>query len=111
MFRVAFACLVVVGVASVADAQDAAAVKRGEAVYAAQKCGACHSIGGAGNARGPLEKVGSRLTADEIRAWLVTPQDMTAKTKAPRRPVMRAYPNLSKEDLDALVAYMLSLKS
>ena len=32
------------------------------------------------------------------------------KTKAERKPPMRAYPNLAKEDLDAVVAYMLSLR-
>ena len=32
------------------------------------------------------------------------------KTKAPRKPEMKAYPTLPKADLDALVAYMLSLK-
>lgn len=35
---------------------------------------------------------------------------MTKKTTAERKPAMRAYPNLPKEDLDALVAYMASLK-
>jgi hypothetical protein len=35
---------------------------------------------------------------------------MTEKTKAERKPPMRAYPNLPAEDVDALVAYMLSLK-
>jgi cytochrome c1 len=42
--------------------------------------------------------------------WIVSPAEMTKKTKAERKPPMRAYPNLSKEDVDALVAYMLSLK-
>jgi hypothetical protein len=34
---------------------------------------------------------------------------MTAKTNAPRKPLMNNY-NLPKEELDALVAYMASLK-
>jgi hypothetical protein len=34
---------------------------------------------------------------------------MTAKTKAPRKPEMKNY-TLPKEDLEALVAYMASLK-
>lgn len=82
----------------------------GEKVYAAQKCGVCHSIAGKGNPKGPLDDVGSRLTADEIRLWVVSPAEMTKKTKAERKPPMRAYPNLSKADVDALVAYMMSLK-
>ena len=34
---------------------------------------------------------------------------MTAKTKATRKPDMKSY-TLSKEDLDALIAYLQSLK-
>ena len=36
--------------------------------------------------------------------------DMAVKAKADRKPPMKAYPNLPKEDLDALVAYVLTLK-
>jgi mono/diheme cytochrome c family protein len=85
-------------------------IERGMKVYADQKCAVCHSIGGQGNAKGALDDVGSRLSADEIRMWIVSPAEMTKKTKAERKPPMRAYPNLAKEDVDALVAYMLSLK-
>jgi mono/diheme cytochrome c family protein len=95
--------------AATSSAQDAQ-VERGMKVYADQKCSVCHAIAGKGNAKGPLDDVGSRLSADEIRAWIVTPAEMTKKTKAERKPPMRAYPNLPKEDVDALVAYMLSLK-
>jgi mono/diheme cytochrome c family protein len=86
------------------------AIERGMKVYADQKCAACHAIAGKGNAKGSLDGVGARLTADEIRLWIVNPAEMTKKTNAERKPPMRAYPNLPKEDLDALVAYMLSLK-
>jgi mono/diheme cytochrome c family protein len=97
-------------IASVSSAQDAKQVERGMKVYADQKCSVCHSIAGKGNPKGPLDDVGSRLSAEEIREWLVNPAEMTKKTKAARKPPMKASPNLSKEDLDALVAYMLSLK-
>lgn len=95
-------------IAGPAFAQGAA--EKGAAVYAAQKCTTCHSIAGKGQAKGPLDGVGTKLTADEIRAWIVTPAEMTKKANATRKPPMRAYPNLPKEDLDALVAYMASLK-
>lgn len=91
-------------------AQDKAQIERGIKVYADQKCSACHSIAGKGNQKGALDDVGSRLTADEIRAWVVNPAEMMKKTKAERKPPMRAYPNLAKEDLDAVVAYVASLK-
>lgn len=90
-----------------AAAQD---VKKGEAVYAAQKCAMCHMLDGKGQAKGPLDGVGSKLTPDEIREWIVNPAEMSKKHNATRKPPMRAYPKLSKEDLDALVAFMASKK-
>ena len=36
--------------------------------------------------------------------------DQGAAYWAERKPLMRAYPNLSKSDLDAVIAYMSSLK-
>lgn len=112
MFRAcvtAVATVAAVFVWSTAYAQDAA-VQAGVKVYAAQKCSLCHSIAGVGNKKGPLDGVGSKLTAEEIRAWLATPKDMATKTKATRVPAMKAYGTLPKADVDALVAYMLSLK-
>jgi mono/diheme cytochrome c family protein len=96
-----------VGVVATASAQDAKA--KGEQVYAAQKCSLCHSIAGKGNAKGTLDAVGSKLSADDIRAWIVDAKVMTAKTKATRKPEMKQY-SLPKDDVDALVAYLSSLK-
>jgi mono/diheme cytochrome c family protein len=93
-----------------AVAQDDPKIAQGQKVYAAQKCSICHSIAGVGNKKGPLDAVGSKLSADEIRQWIVSAPEMTAKTKAARKPVMKAYPNIPKDELDALVAYLASLK-
>lgn len=94
--------------ASTASAQDTA---KGAKVYADQKCSLCHSIAGKGNAKGALDDVGSKLKADEIRQWIVDPVAMAAKAKAERKPPMPAkYKTLPKEDLDALVAYLATLK-
>jgi mono/diheme cytochrome c family protein len=109
MLRVALSLIVAAGFTAVVSAQDQATIDKGMKLYEQQKCSVCHSIAGKGSAKGPLDEVGSKLKADEIRQWLVDPKTMTEKTKAPRRPIMRAYANLPKEDLDALVAYMLSL--
>ncbi len=87
-------------------AQDAAA---GVKVYADQKCSICHSVAGKGNQKGSLDGVASKLTADDMRAWIVDAKGMTAKTKAARKPEMRSY-SLPKADLDALVAYLQTLK-
>jgi mono/diheme cytochrome c family protein len=101
------AVVVTMGLAASASAQDTRA--KGEQVYAAQKCAVCHSIGAVGNQKGPLDDVGSRLNAEEIRLWIVDARGMTAKAKAERKPAMRNYV-LPPEDLDALVAYLASLK-
>jgi len=53
--------------------------------------------------------VGSKLSAADIRAWITDAKGMTAKTKAPRKPEMKAY-TLSAADVDALVAYLSTLK-
>lgn len=93
-----------------AAAQDAKAIERGKQVYVEQKCKLCHSIAGEGNTKGPLDGVGSRLSTADIKEWMIHPKEMTAKTKAERKPYMKAYPNLPAADLDAIVAYMESLK-
>jgi mono/diheme cytochrome c family protein len=95
---------------SAAPAWAQGSAEKGAAVYAAQKCATCHALDGKGMAKGPLDGVGTKLSADEIRAWIVNPAEMTKKTNATRKPPMRAYPNLPKEDLDALVAFMVSKK-
>ena len=98
-------------VALEAAGQDAAQVKKGEGVYAAQKCSMCHQVAGKGNKLSPLDGVTKKLSADEIREWIVNPVEMTKKTKSTKKPPMPAkYGKLPKEDLDALVAYLQSLK-
>lgn len=99
------------GVAAEAAAQAAAApADKGAAVFAAQKCSLCHSLDGKGNAKGALDSVGTKWTSAEIRQWIVTPAEMTAKANSTRKPAMKAFPNLPKDDLDVLVAFLASKK-
>lgn len=94
-----------------AAGQDAALIAKGEAVYAAQKCQLCHAIGGKGNKQNPLDGVGKKLSADDIRHWIVQPAQMTAKAKSTKKPPMpNKYGALPQADLDALTAYLQSLK-
>jgi len=110
MLRAALTAAVVMTVATVASAQTPAQIEAGQKVFAAQKCSICHSVAGQGNKKGALDGVGAKLTADDIRQWIVNAPEMAAKTKAERKPVMKAYASLPKEDIDALVAYVQSLK-
>lgn len=86
-------------------APDEATIERGIEVYARERCQTCHSIDGQGNRRYPLDGVGSRLTREQIRTWIVAPQQMNPQVRK------RAHDSLSVEDLDGLVAYMESLKA
>jgi mono/diheme cytochrome c family protein len=92
------------------QAQDKAAVERGVKVYAAQKCNVCHSIEGKGKKTGPLDGVASKLSEAEIREWIVNAKAMAKKTESKKKPVMKDYTKLPKEDVDGLVAYMMTLK-
>ncbi len=84
---------------------------KGKALFTAQKCTMCHSIGDSGNKKGPLDDVGTKLKADEIRQWLVAPAEQAQKANATRKPAMPSYQSkLSKDELDSLVAYLETLK-
>jgi mono/diheme cytochrome c family protein len=105
-----FVCAIfLMAVAVPAGAQDAR-IEKGKQVYTAQKCQACHSVAGVGNKKGALDAVGAKLKEDDIRQWIVAAPDMAAKAKSDRKPPMKAYPTLPKEDVDALVGYLASLK-
>jgi mono/diheme cytochrome c family protein len=90
---------------------DEAQIQRGMKVYAAQKCSMCHSIAGVGNKKLPLDGVGAKLSTEQIQNWIANPKDAATKAGSTAKPPMRAYPNLPKDDLDALVASMKSLAS
>jgi len=87
-----------------------AAVEKGMKLFTDQKCSLCHSVSGKGNSKGPLEDAAEKLSAADIREWLVHPEEMREKAHAERKPLMKSYSTLSKDDIDALVAYMQSLK-
>ena len=96
-----------IGLAASAQAQDKVAA--GQKVFTDQKCGVCHSVGDKGNKKGPLDSVASKLSEADLRAWVTDAKGMTAKTKAARKPEMKAY-TLPKDEVDGLVAYLQTLK-
>lgn len=111
MRRAAMALLLLGGVLSPVTAYaQTAAVDHGMKVFASSKCSMCHAVAGKGNAKGVLDNVGAKLSAEEIRLWLVDPEAMRAKTNAERKPLMKSYASMPKADLDGLVAYLQTLK-
>ena len=102
---VALGLLVVLPAA--AAAQDAAA---GQNVFQAQKCTLCHSVAGKGNVKGPLEGVAKKYTAAELKQWITQPAEMAKTHKSTRKPPMKSFASLPAADVDALVAYLQTLK-
>jgi mono/diheme cytochrome c family protein len=104
ILAVAFA---IVGVASAAQAADAALIEKGKTVFESAKppCKTCHN-----EKKNPLDNFGATGTADEVKAWLRTPKEMFAKTgKKGMKPTFGP-DKISDADLDALAAYVASLK-
>ena len=100
-----------VGFAMARPAAGQDAVKKGQEVYTAQKCQMCHAIAGKGSKANPLDGVGGKLSADDIKQWITHPKEAAAKAKSTKKPPMPSkYAGLPAADLDALVAYMQSLK-
>jgi cytochrome c len=101
----------VIALASAVGQTPVPQIEAGRRLYVAEKCSVCHLVAGQGNKRYPLDGVGRRLTAVELRRWFthtVEMEDRLSKQPAIRMS-SRKY-KLSDPELDALVAYLQSLK-
>ena len=87
-----------------------AASAQGQQVFEAQKCSLCHSVAGKGNAKGPLDGVGTKYSTADLKLWITAPTDMAKKHNTTRKPPMKSYASLAAADVDALVAYLQTLK-
>jgi mono/diheme cytochrome c family protein len=109
-FALGFVSLaLVVAAASSAAAQGNPKVDQGAALFASQKCTMCHSYAGKGNPKGALDKLTAKNKAEHIRQWLQDPDGMRAKENATRTPAMKPM-KLSADQIDALVAYLMSAR-
>jgi mono/diheme cytochrome c family protein len=80
-------------------------------IFVDQKCTTCHSLEGRGNKKGALDDVGGKLTAAQIKEWIVDPEGTAASTKpAPTRKPPMKKKALSDEEVNTLVAYLATLK-
>jgi cbb3-type cytochrome oxidase cytochrome c subunit len=89
---------------------DSAAARAGEAVFRREGCGSCHQVFGNGATYGPpLDGVGSRRTRDWLHAYMRDPRPgISARTYRARMP---SYAGLEGKEMDALLAYLLALRS
>ncbi len=89
---------------------DAQAIAKGRAIYERELCATCHSIAGEGNTRRPLDGVGARLSAEEVRRWIAPPPEMESKLPARVFQAKQQFRQLSADELDALAQYLGSLR-
>jgi mono/diheme cytochrome c family protein len=99
--------LPVLGAMVVLMAPTAALADEDIKAFYAEKCEVCHSLGGKGGKMaavgGAIDGVGSTRDAEWMRTYLVTPKTVMPAAKMP---VIKMTP----EQLDAMIAYMMSLK-
>ena len=94
-----------------AQTPDAAKAAAGKTVFEETKCTKCHGPEGRGDRAGKLSLVGvsSKVSAADIRKWITTPAEMTAKLpRKPKEPMKKF--DLTDTQVDQLVAYVESLK-
>jgi len=81
----------------------------GQKVFETHKCSLCHSVAGKGNTKGPLDGVGKKHSAADLKLWITQPAEMAKKHAATRKPPMKSFATLPPADVDALVVYLQSL--
>lgn len=93
-----------------AVALDPQRIKAGQQVYKQLSCARCHAIAGQGNPRNPLDGVGARRSADELRDWIIGADALQGVLSARTFKLKQANSALPDNDLDALIIYMQSLR-
>lgn len=83
---------------------------RGRAVFLAEGCAGCHAVAGQGNPRNPLDGVGRRRTAAELRAWTVGAEALADSLPPSVLRTKQAYQRMEPADLAALLGYLGSLR-
>jgi mono/diheme cytochrome c family protein len=102
------------GTAVAAQAPDPKLANEGKKLYATYKCDKCHQIGGRGSKKGPLDGVGAKLSAADMKRWFTHPAEMEAKLeKKPKGTDAMSHALKTKgiepAEIDAMVAYMMTL--
>lgn len=86
---------------SQASTANAPGPPSGKELFESLSCSACHSIAGQGNTSFPLDGIGSRRTAAELKRQIQSPSAGSAM------PAITA----PETEIDSLVAYLVTLKN
>ncbi len=82
----------------------------GRAVFEAQGCLGCHSVAGKGSPRSPLDGVGARLSRQQLSEWAIGAASVADNLSPRALQAKRANAQLPREDMDALLDYLESLR-
>jgi mono/diheme cytochrome c family protein len=92
-------------------AQDTKQVDAGRQLFTSKGCTKCHQVAGRGNKTNVLDGVASKVSAADMRRWLTNPAEMEAKLDhKPKIKMSSKKAPLTNSDIDALVAYLETLK-
>src|SRR5438874_4707015 len=94
-----------------AQAPDAAKVALGKKTFEDTKCTKCHGDDGLGDKDGKLSlaKGTAKMTVADIKKWITSPAEMTAKLPRKPKEAMKKF-DLTEAQVEALVAFVQSLK-
>ncbi len=83
----------------------------GRAVYEKLGCEGCHSIGGQGNPRIPLDGVGLHRTPKELRDWVVAADSVRSQLSASVVRMKQSYASMPEEELKVLLDYLANQRA
>ncbi len=75
----------------------------GRAAFDRNGCAGCHSIGGHGNPRSPLDGVGGKLDRDSIRDWIIASDRVRERLSPGAVRIKQSYAALPDHELRDLV--------
>jgi mono/diheme cytochrome c family protein len=103
--------MLLTGSGAVLAQPDPAKAAAGKQTFEETKCTKCHGNDAKGDKDGKLSLVGvsAKLSAADIRKWITSPAEMTAKLPKKPKEAMKKF-DLTDAQVDSLVAYIQSLK-
>ena len=84
-------------------------IEHGLQIYNQQGCSLCHAIEGHGNPRSPLDGVGSKRSAEELRHWVIGSDEIQGQLSERSFKFKQAH-RITDHELESLIYYLQSLR-